>query len=428
MPRTSMKIMALMQRGRHTSLLVFLFAMVIAIFMITNSLLRVYCASSTKVLIYGYGHHYLTKFYSDYFCQRFGEGSVQLRYLNTTQWREEFLNVTKVMISLGVQAYVKNPSSCYPCQQGEYMLAVDDVLLTYASPMVFVFNESRLVVILFDGVDLKALAESLQAHGEGTLNILTHDGQYVRNDPELRESLEKLAFGGNEIGVRLSDAMIPVISLAFVDSINPCTFLIFTGLLLMVHKTMGKRGRTLETGLLFSSAVFVGYYLLGVGLASFFRYATFMKIVVIALGFMMSFTSIFITLRGEDRCPMPGPIKRLLVGRLFARSYYNLGAAFALGILSSITLLPCSSGPYFVGLTFMQALRDAGDRYLLLAFYNLVFIAPLVAISFMVFFTENTFDRINGFKKKGLNVVELISGVVLGIVSAYLLWELLTGM
>jgi len=408
--------------------LLFLFAMAVTILMITGSPLRVRCAPSAKVLIYGYGHHYLTKFYSDYFNQRFGEGSVQVRYLNTTQWREEFLNVTKVMISLGVQAYVKAPSSCNPCQQGEYMPPVDDVLLTYASPMVFVFNESRLVAILFDGVDNEALAESLQAPEEDMLIILTHDGKYVRNDPELREDLENLVHLGSDINVKLSDTLIPVISLAFVDSINPCTFLLFTGLLLMVHKTMGKRGRTLETGLLFSSAVFVGYYLLGVGLASFFRYATFMKIVVIALGFMMSFTSVFITLRGEGKCPMPGPIKRLLVGGLFVRSYYNLGAAFALGILSSFTLLPCSSGPYFVGLTFMQALREASDRYLLLAFYNLVFIAPLVAISFMIFFTENTFDRINGFKKKGLNMVELISGITLGIVSAYLLWELLTMM
>jgi len=60
--------------------------------------------------------------------------------------------------------------------------------------------------------------------------------------------------------------------------------------------------------------------------------------------------------------------------------------AFGIGILVSLFLLPCSSGPYIVILGLLSAqsneLNLLGMGYLVL--YNFIFILPMLAITFLV--------------------------------------------
>ncbi|MFQ6057201.1 MAG: hypothetical protein ACE5J3_14615 [Methanosarcinales archaeon] len=58
--------------------------------------------------------------------------------------------------------------------------------------------------------------------------------------------------------------------------------------------------------------------------------------------------------------------------------------AFFVGLVVSMFLLPCTSGPYFVaggllsGISWLNALP-------LLIFYNIIFVAPMIGITFIVY-------------------------------------------
>ncbi|MDK2983989.1 MAG: cytochrome c-type biosis protein [Thermococcaceae archaeon] len=65
----------------------------------------------------------------------------------------------------------------------------------------------------------------------------------------------------------LKNLIYPLLALAGADSINPCTFVIYTMLLiaLSLKENISKR-RIYAVGLAFVAAVYISYYLLGIGL------------------------------------------------------------------------------------------------------------------------------------------------------------------
>lgn len=401
-------------------------ALLLSIHPLPNS----YCKPTVKVFIYGFARDsLLTNFYYEYFTQEFGTESATVKDLNDVRNREEFLNICIRVIASGVNILPSGPSVCSACELSHS--SFEDLLIRFSYPAVLIFVDGRLETIAFSKVETEELDDALANPNKEGLLIITPERSQLSNDEGLRSYLENMMLSsaraegeGNE-DTELLKVLLPVLSLALVDSINPCTFVLFTALLLMVHMTFGRRERTLQTGLLFSAAVFLGYYLLGVGFVSLLKYAVVLKLLVVLIGMTMSALSIALGLKGADKCPMPKPLKELLMGRIFERSQASRVAAFALGLLSSFTLLPCSSGPYLVGITYMQSLEKPGATYALLTAYNTVFVMPLVAISFLVFFFEDAFDKIDSFKRTNLGVIELISGFVLGALCLYLLLELL---
>ncbi|MEI8092171.1 MAG: hypothetical protein WCG98_08500 [bacterium] len=62
--------------------------------------------------------------------------------------------------------------------------------------------------------------------------------------------------------------------------------------------------------------------------------------------------------------------------------------AFIVGIIVSLFLLPCSSGPYFTILGYLSSQsKDLTSRgYIYLIVYNLIFVLPMLAIAILVGF------------------------------------------
>jgi len=70
--------------------------------------------------------------------------------------------------------------------------------------------------------------------------------------------------------------------------------------------------------------------------------------------------------------------------------------AFVVGIVVSLFLLPCSSGPYLTILGYLssesQSLNLRG--YIYLTVYNLIFILPMVIIAGLIGFGYSTAEKI----------------------------------
>ena len=161
-------------------------------------------------------------------------------------------------------------------------------------------------------------------------------------------------------------------ALAMSDSINPCTFIIYTMLLIALSVREVSKRRLYLIGAAFIAAVYVSYYLLGVGLLYFAGYLPLWVAGVAAIVF--GAYTIATGLMEKSRVGDKSKIRR----KIFSSDAAALGA-FTLGVIVSTTLLPCSAGSYLV---YAIIISKAGKAlaFLLLALYNIVFVLPLVVI------------------------------------------------
>ncbi|ASJ14243.1 cytochrome C biogenesis protein CcdA [Thermococcus radiotolerans] len=161
-------------------------------------------------------------------------------------------------------------------------------------------------------------------------------------------------------------------TLAMTDSINPCTFVIYTMLLIALSVREISKRRLYLIGAAFIAAVYISYYLLGVGLLYFAGYLPLWVAGVAAIIF--GAYTIATGLMEKSRIADKKGVKK----RIFSSDATAVGA-FTLGIIVSTTLLPCSAGSYLV---YAIIISKAGEAlaFLLLALYNLVFVLPLVII------------------------------------------------
>jgi len=161
-------------------------------------------------------------------------------------------------------------------------------------------------------------------------------------------------------------------ALAMSDSINPCTFVIYTMLLIAISVREVSRRRLYIIGSAFILAVYFSYYLLGVGLLYVGSHIPLWAAGAFAIGF--GAYTIATGLLEKSRIGDKKGIRK----RIFSSEATFFGS-FALGVLVSTTLLPCSAGSYLVYATIIAH----GSRtlaFLLLALYNVIFVLPLVVI------------------------------------------------
>ncbi|WP_258084598.1 cytochrome c biogenesis protein CcdA [Thermococcus thermotolerans] len=161
-------------------------------------------------------------------------------------------------------------------------------------------------------------------------------------------------------------------ALAMSDSINPCTFVIYTMLLIALSVREVSKKRLYFIGATFIAAVYISYYLLGVGLLYFAGYLPLWVAGVAAI--LFGAYTLATGLMEKSRVGDKSKIRR----KIFSSDATAIGA-FTLGVIVSTTLLPCSAGSYLV---YAIIISKGGQAlaFLLLALYNLVFVLPLVVI------------------------------------------------
>ncbi|MCS7105046.1 MAG: hypothetical protein NZ954_05715 [Thermofilaceae archaeon] len=223
-----------------------------------------------------------------------------------------------------------------------------------------------------------------------------------------------------ERGMSLTEVVALLIPLAAADSVNPCTFAVYTALLMMILVLGGARKMVLSAAA-FLASVFACYYLLGTGLilitANLPSY--FIK-VLSAVGLTVGVYSIASNLKGGFKSPVPQKLKAITEDTL-NRVTGPLGAA-GLGAICSFTLLPCSSGPYIVFAGVLSRLQDPLQRYLLLAAYNFIFVSPLAVLAIAVTLLSIKAKSLKKMRsEKTLKTMEIVASSLLAAVCLWLL-------
>ena len=210
-------------------------------------------------------------------------------------------------------------------------------------------------------------------------------------------------------------ALTLVITAALADSINPCLFTLYATMLLLMSLQLSLRSLLLS-GISFILAVFMTYYLLGLGVITAIPkmrpLLRIFPIIVICLGAR----SLLAALRGEIYTPLPKALRKLMRRSLSQASLMGINAASSslLGLICGLGLLPCTAGPYLVAAVAIRTFKSLAIRLALLALYNLLVVAPLLI---MLMVTSAARERISRLRNRKTRLfLEVINGSLLVLV------------
>jgi len=239
------------------------------------------------------------------------------------------------------------------------------------------------------------------------------------------------AFSGNYLSNNLSrwkrlwffGIMLPA---ALSDSINPCAFAVMLLLLTTILSKHKSRRKTLLAWALFALAIFLTYVGMGVWFFSAFANASntfYLKLIVWILWLLVWLANLKDYFRYGKRFVMEVPFSWRPKMMWLIENVASPLWAFFVGILVSLFLLPCSSGPYFTILGYMSSQsRVLTYRwYIYLIFYNLMFVLPMLTVSFLVAFGIRSVDHLAKIKHKHTQLIHLIVWLLMLGLWAYVL-------
>jgi len=220
-----------------------------------------------------------------------------------------------------------------------------------------------------------------------------------------------------------------VVLAALADSVNPCTFAVLV-LLLGTLLVAGRRGKMLYAGLAFILAIYIAYFLMGIGIFTVIQAAGIQRIfilVVSSLAILVGLWNMKDFFAYGKWFTIEVPARWRPTVKRITSSVVTIPGAFAVGVLDSIFLLPCSSGPYIAILALLSETTSRGTGLLYLAFYNFIFILPLLAITLAVHFGYTTTARAERWRSSRLKVLHLISGILMLLMGVGMIVAVLLG-
>lgn len=225
---------------------------------------------------------------------------------------------------------------------------------------------------------------------------------------------------------------IGTITLALADSVNPCALaVLFMILVSIMMYNPKKKSKILLSGLAFVASVFIMYFFYGAiiitlltklsqTLASWSLYVyKFFGLFAIILGVLSikDFISYKPGTLGTEMPLMLRPKVKKIISKVTSPK-----GAFTTGIFVTLFLLPCTIGPYIVfGNLISQSITTSLSEkitlitqiapYLLV--YNLIFILPMLVVTFLVYFGITTINKAQNWKEENIRILHLIAGIIL---------------
>ncbi len=261
---------------------------------------------------------------------------------------------------------------------------------------------------------------------EGSDDIQTHLGDILSVQKDQKSSGMFNFF--NPSGHLTDKEEIPlllIIGAGLLDGINPCAFAV---LIIMLVNMMAQKSRRaiLVTGLIYTGAVFVFYFLSGLGIFSVIQTTGATRLFSIVAGSIALVAGIIMikdALIPTDKPTLAIPSSQ--AGRISRiMNMATLPAAFLLGILVGMFELPCTGGIYLSIISMISMRVDLMQSLMYLLVYNLAFVLPLLIILVLVLFGLPP-ERVNEWRLEQRRALRGVIGIVLIIFASYILYEVL---
>ncbi len=291
------------------------------------------------------------------------------------------------------------------------------------TPIVGVFRDGELIAVsggktvkeFWANIGDKTLGDGVEIFLNGELyNIITQ--KTVEKVEEIFGSTEEPPSRGKSYSFR---ALSVILVSAVADSVNPCTFSIFTALLILSASSRGF-GHAGKLGLSFIAAIFTCYYLMGLGLTAIVLKMLWLRPILACIAVALGAYEVWNSVGEYYRSVMPKPLRKIVSPRIEeAASKAGPVGTFLLGVIISFTLLPCSGGPYLIAASVLAEFNMYSKLGLLLL-YNLVFIAPLLLILVGVLYLGLKLRKLKYWRGTKLQLMGMVSGFLLIGIGLYM--------
>jgi cytochrome c biogenesis protein CcdA len=230
--------------------------------------------------------------------------------------------------------------------------------------------------------------------------------------------------GPSGTNVEKSGMLLPAVLLTgLVDGINPCALgilLFFVTFLFTIRKT---RASVARMGIVYIAAVYVVYFLIGLGLL---RASTLLKghwLGQVGAGLLV--TMGLINLLGAlfpnfpIKLQVPEGSKESLKTWMYRAT---LPTTLVLGTLVGLHTFPCSGGPYVAVLGLLASQTDFWEGFVYLALYNLMFVVPLIIVMALSL-NKVLGSRIQAWERSSSRAVRGATGAVMALLGmGVLIW------
>lgn len=178
---------------------------------------------------------------------------------------------------------------------------------------------------------------------------------------------------------------------ALADSINPCAFAILFVILSSIATQSGSKKAALLAGLSFTGAIFISYYLMGIGAYRAFAFIDqffYLQLIAAILALVIGLGNLKDYFWYGKYFSMEMPKFLKVKSRKWIAKITSPLWAFFIWILISLFLLPCTWGPYLTILTYLASESATINLmwYIYLLIYNIIFIIPFLIITCIVYF------------------------------------------
>ena len=227
---------------------------------------------------------------------------------------------------------------------------------------------------------------------------------------------------------------LPVFLAGLLDGINPCAFttLIF---LISYLRFIGRKGRDIIwIGGSFSLAVFLCYFLIGLGAFQFLRAASSFGLVAALIRYILGAGLLILAVlslvdyirvrqgRASDSILQLSSKRKKKIHstlRNSSRSALLCLSSFGAGFLISLYELGCTGQIYLPMLVYMLK-QGQKTAFLPLLLYNTAFILPLIAV-FFLFYKGSDSDKIGALFMKYLGKIKLMTALMFLVMGLFVL-------
>ncbi len=212
---------------------------------------------------------------------------------------------------------------------------------------------------------------------------------------------------------------------AAVDAINPCAFAVLI-MLMTTILAAGNRKRALLSGISFSVAIFIAYFLMGLGIYKALAVINFSEWFIKFVGGLAIFIGL-LNIKdyfwyGGGGFIMEVPRKWRPKMKSIIKSATSPVGSAAIGLIVSSFLLPCTSGPYLVILGMLSQKAKIISAISWLLFYNLIFILPMLLISFVVYKGMEP-GKLEKTREKNLKFLHLAAGIIMLAMGIFIIFN-----
>ena len=227
-----------------------------------------------------------------------------------------------------------------------------------------------------------------------------------------------------------------VMGAGMIDGVNPCAFATIIFFISYLAIAKRKRKELIIIGLIFTSSVFITYFLIGIGIFEFLNSLSFFSnLTRFIYGIMGILTLIlgFFSLADYSRCRRGNPREiRLQLPVFLKRKIHStirkgaglrryVLAAFIIGFLVSVLELSCTGQVYLPTIVYATGISQLRlSAYTYLSLYNLMFIVPLLVVFVLVYF-GTTSIRLGNVLSKNIALIKLLTSILFFIFTIFLI-------